>query len=32
MIFRVVEQVPVLHPRLDCFPRDDKEALQAESL
>ena len=28
MIFRVVEQVPVLHPRLDCFPRDDKEALQ----
>ena len=20
MIFRVVEQVPVLHPRLDCFP------------
>ena len=28
MIFRVAEQVPVLLPKLDCFPRNDQEALQ----
>lgn len=28
MIFRAAEQVPVLHPRLDCFPRNNQEALQ----
>lgn len=27
-IFRVAEQVPILFPKLDSFPRDDQEALE----
>lgn len=27
-IYRVAEQVPVLYPKLDCFPREDKGVLE----